>query len=196
MKKRIISLLLVLTLAFIFTGCSSVDKELVASSAAELIEKSYEINNIYFGAGLPAVEYSGDKNANPKYSEVSADSPYQSVEEIKEATLAVYSPDYCEYLFNLAFQGVSSTDSNNELIGVYYARYVDYYGILTVKVPDEDEIMKLNRTYDTSHITVVSGTSDRVAISVPSFVDGVPDQDIKLTLVMTENGYRLDSPTY
>ena len=56
--------------------------------------------------------------------------------------------------------------------------------------------MKLDRTYDTANITVVSQKRGRVVLSVPSFVDGVPSDDVELTVIMTADGWRLDTPTY
>ena len=76
------------------------------------------------------------------------------------------------------------------------ARYVEYAGRLVMLPVDEDEIMKLDRTYDTANIKVVKQKNGRVTLSVPSFVNGVPDEDITLTVIKTDNGWRLDSPTY
>jgi len=35
-----------------------------------------------------------------------------------------------------------------------------------------------------------------VTVSVPTYMDGAYDQDVELTLVLTEDGWRLDTPTY
>ena len=56
--------------------------------------------------------------------------------------------------------------------------------------------MKLERTYDTENITVTKQKSGTVILSVPSFIDGKASDNVSITMIRTENGWRLDSPTY
>lgn len=184
----------------ILTSCggSSADESEIVSAAAELVESSYEINNIFFGSGLPSVDVPDEEKSDglPRYAELAEDSPYQTESEIRAAALAVYSREYCESIFELAFSG-AALDVGDSESSVIYARYVDYNGVLTVRLlDDDDEALPLNRTYDTSNITVVRARSDEATVSLPSFVDGVPDDDVSLNLVLTDDGWRLDTPTY
>jgi hypothetical protein len=172
------------------------DEGEIISASAELIEASYDINTVFFGSGLPAVE-SDDEVL--RHFEIAEDSPYHTKDEIKTATLAVYSPDYSELLFEKAFTGfvVSVGDEDSvDADQVIDARYVEYGDRLVILPIKDEDVMKLDRTYDTSSITVVSQKKGRAVLSVPSFVDGVPSDDITLTVVMTDDGWRLDSPTY
>ncbi len=181
----------------LLTSCGvKYEESEITSAAAELIEASYEINTIYFGSGLPGVK-SDDEIL--KHYEIAEDSPYRTEQEIKTATLAVYTEDYCEYLFEKAFSGFSVSLGDEDSVDseeIIDARYVEYAGRLVILPIDEDEIMKLDRTYDTANIKVVKQKNGRVTLSVPSFVDGVPDEDITLTVIKTDNGWRFDSPTY
>ena len=155
-------------------GCMpQYDVSEVPAAAKELIEASYEINTVFFGDGLPTIGYDGiDELLGDSYSALSEDSPYKSEAEIKEAALKVYTEDYCEFLFEKAFIGQN----------------VDF--------TDEDEILKLNRTYDTSNVRIVKKYRKKVVVGVQSFVDGVPDGEETFTLEITPTGWRLDDPTY
>lgn len=199
------------------TGCSGKISEAEVSAAlAELIPASYELNTIYFGEGLPISDDRADVEAfynavgqgqdiSLNYHPVAADCGYSSVDEIKEATLAVFSESYAEYLFTLAFSGISSVfneDTEEQLTQtVAYARYMETSGILTVRMDLADEALPLNRTYDTDDITIVrdrrNGTHGYVLVEVQSYVDGAVDERVEVKLVQNEEGeYRLDSPTY
>lgn len=174
----------------------SYDEDELRSAAAELIEASYEINNIFFGSGLPTVG-AGTASAEDsavRYAELSDESPYRTEEEIRHAALLVYTPEYCESIFETVFSGASSVIGEDS--AVLYARYIDYNGILTARILKEDEILQLDRTYDTSSIEIVRIRSNTAEITVPSFKNGVPSDDISLRLVMTDDGWRLDTPTY
>ena len=183
-------------------GClPQYDVSEVPDAAAELIEASYEINTVFFGDGLPTIGYDGiDELLGDSYSALSEDSPYKSEAEIKEAALKVYTEDYCEFLFEKAFigQNVDFTDKDDNITETVQipARYLTYNGELIVRYVDEDEILKLNRTYDTSNVRIVKKYRKKVVVGVQSFVDGVPDGEETFTLEITPSGWRLDDPTY
>lgn len=194
-----------LTLASL-AGCGvKYDENEIKAAAAELIEQSYKINEICFGVGLPAdfseTEYGGEYvPGSLVYAYVDEASPYHSVEELKEAIGATYSAAYAEYLYTMMFTGMSvsvgdgSGEDNKQ--SVAYARYMDGDEGLKALLMDPDDILTLERTYDTEKITVVSQKSGRVEVSVPSYVRGEYDRDITLTLVLEDDGWRLDTPTY
>lgn len=201
MMKNILTRAAALVAAVVFTllmaSCSvTYDEAEIIAASAELIEASYDINTVFFGTGLPSVE-SDDEVL--RHYEIAEDSPYHTKDEIEKATLEVYSPDYAEFLFEKAFAGFSVSVGDEDSVDADQtidARYVEYAGRLVILPIAEEDIMKLDRTYDTSDITVVSQKNGRATLSVPSFVDGVPAEDITLTVVMTDNGWRLDTPTY
>ena len=199
--RNILTRAAALVAAVVFTmllcACSvTYDETEIISASAELIEASYDINTVFFGSGLPAVE-SDDEVL--RHYEIAEDSPYHTKDEIKTATLAVYSPDYAEFLFEKAFAGfvVSAGDEDSvDADQIIDARYVEYGDRLVILPIKDEDVMKLDRTYDTANITVVSQKRGRAVLSVPSFVDGVPSDDVELTVVMTADGWRLDTPTY
>ncbi len=208
MKK----ILILLASLLLLTGCGGTDEAVISAALAELIPASYELNEIYFGEGLPI---SNDREAaeafyaamgagseiSLNYHPVSPDCPYQSVEDIREATLEVFSDAYADYLFTMAFEGLSSVfDEGTEMQvtkTVSYARYLENDGLLTVRMNIPEEAIPLNRTYDTSDIEIIREKHGYILVEVQSYVDGVPDERIEVKLVKNAAGaYRLDSPTY
>ena len=94
----------------------------------DLIEASYEINTVFFGAGLPVYDredviyadlyntYASTQYVN-SYDVVSLHAKYSSINEIKAAASLVYSPELLEKnLFVNAFVGYAFTDATGDLI--------------------------------------------------------------------------------
>ncbi|MBE6570212.1 MAG: hypothetical protein E7658_08365 [Ruminococcaceae bacterium] len=211
-KKKISVLVLGMMLLCVLTSCvpSYYDKEEIGDALAELIPASMELNVIYFGEGLPFAEDEeevkrffdtfdlGSEVSN--YYPVSENAPYTNEQEIRDATALVFSPAYCEYLYTVGFSGISDimnegTDTEHRQT-VAYARYIEHYSVLTMRKLEAEDILPLNRTYDTSDFTVLINREEFVTAEVQSYVDGVKDERIEVKLVYTENGWRLDSPTY
>ena len=77
-----------------------------------------------------------------------------------------------------------------------YARYIQYGETLTVRLNLADEAIPLNRTYDCANAEILENKAAYVLFSVPSTVDGLPDEEIEIKIVLESDGWRLDSPTY
>ena len=210
--RKILGLIMALVLLSSFASCvpSYYEKDEIGEALAELIPASLPLNEIYFGEGLPLAgederikQFFDSFNVNESassYYPVSEECEYQDIDELKAAALAVYSPDYCEYLFTMAFSGISDTfnEGTEEEFSTtaLYARYLELSGVLTKRVLEEDDIIETNRTYDVTDFQVIINREEFVTVEVQSYVDGVKDLKIEVKLVMTENGWRLDSPTY
>lgn len=208
MKKIInifsLVLVLILSVSMLFScGVDYTDEE-VKAAAEKLIEASFELNDIYFGAGLPVsaedseeakkfAEDNGVELENIQFLPVTAESPYQSIEDIKEATAKVYSAEYSEYLYSMAFEGYSDEDGTSAV----YAKYIeDDEGVLTARIDLADHPLP-ERSYDYSSMKVKSRKKDSVMVEMDSYLDGKKEEKkVTFTLVMSEDGWRLDSPTY
>lgn len=213
MKKytKIIAFLLTIiisTLALASCGPSA-DIDEIREVLSDLIPKSEELNVIYFGEGLPI---SSDRELVEKfyssfdsdieminYHPVDPDCGYTSEDEIRAATLEVFTAEYSEYLFERAFNGISATlgegtDSQTNVSAIY-AMYIMQKNTLTVRLDLADEAIPLGRVYDISAAEIVRTRGNYVVVSVPSTFDG-KSEDIELKLVKTPDGWRLDSPTY
>lgn len=239
--KKYITILLLATA--VMTSCESTpdyDPAELKTALDELLPLSYELNEIYFGEGLPQTDDQalvdklyGAFAANVKslnYHPVAEDCGYSSIAEIKAATEAVFTEDYCAYLYELAFDGISSDkveveaeteaeeeegeigegeiiESGGEITSSYtapvmldvtasYARYLEQNGILTVRRDLANDAYTLGREYDTDKMEITLEKPDYVIVTVPSYMNGEYDCDVELKLVYTEEGWRLDTPTY
>ena len=208
MKKLIKILSLALALLFSVSmlascGVEYTDEE-VKEAAEKLIEASFDINDIYFGAGLPissedseeAKDFAKENGVdlqNIQFLPVTAESPYQSIDDIKEATAKVYSAVYSEYLYSMAFEGYSVDDG----AAAVYAKYIeDEKGVLTARIDLADHPLP-ERTYDYKTMKVKSRKKDSVMVEMESYLEGKKEKGtVTFTLVLSEDGWRLDTPTY
>ena len=210
--KRFVKIVAASLAALCLASCGGgmkVDEEELRTALGELIEKSAELNVIYFGEGLPMTEdatvlesfyatFDTDiKSIN--YQPVDPECGYANETELREATLEVFTENYSEYLFERAFSGISAVyDEGTEdqyTSTAVYAMYIEENGILTARIDIADEAMPLGRTYDLSGMEIVRMRDNYVVVKIPSEMDGKA-LDVELKVVMTENGWRLDSPTY
>ena len=186
-------------------SCSRLSDEDAVNTAAVLLEKSCEVNEIFYGKGIEVDEKSQEyalealnEDVDVKvasYADVHADYPYQTVDELKDLALAVYSSAYCESMFDIAFTG--HKDSNTGAI-VEYARFIESeYGILTQRVDIEDEILYKGRTFNTDSIEILKKTASYVLFTVDSEIDGAPSDNLKIKMIKdTDEAWKLDTPTY
>lgn len=211
MKKtvRAISFLLVAVLILAFSACGAAPElSEVKDIFAALIESSYEINDIFFGKGLAVYERGGDfaakyyiyENLSENYDFyeiVQSESGYLTADSIKEAASKVYSADYLEGIYTMAFDGYSDGES------VTTARYLEadgYFLRYTYGEKDPFDILEGKQRrylFDTMRI-VRPSSADYVNVEIESYLLGKEDETLTVTLRFTlEKGeWRLDSPTY
>ena len=198
--KRILSFLLTAVLLFSLASCggSGLSDDEIRDVYADLIEKSYLLNDVYYGDGLHFVNDPetmatlAGAISRFSYMPVDKSAPLTSEKQIREATLAVFSQPMCDHLFTLAFEGMSTGDDET----VVYARYIEQSEILTVRIDLADEALPLGRVYDLDSMDILNQNGSRIVASFATSVDGKPSVNVKLTLVNTPDGWRLDSPTY
>lgn len=208
MKKRIAAaLLILLTLTSCGGGVHS--EEEIRTVLDELLPKSFELNEIYFGEGLPmsndkamVEQFYGMFDSDVEainYHPVDVSCGYTTETDIREATLEVFTADYAEYLFGRAFSGISATFNEGEeqeyTSTAVYAMYIEQDGILTVRINLDEEAIPLGRTYDLDGMELTENEENFVIAKIPTEMDGRA-LDVELRLVKTADGWRLDSPTY
>lgn len=194
-----------IALVFIFvlglTGCQKkLTEEEATLKVAELVEASYELNEIVFGEGLEYIETEESKNT--RYALVKENDKYNSKYDIEVAINKVFSVKYSTTMKNTAFEGQSGAVGGT---GVP-ARYIENkQGFLVLKektVHDESiDGEKLDEgyfsidvlKYDTSTIEIKK-ISRRFIEAYVTSLGG--EQTILVTLILEENGWRIDSPTY
>ena len=208
MKKRIAAALLIL---LTLTSCGGgVHTEVeIRTVLDELLPKSFELNEIYFGEGLPmsndkamVEQFYGMFDSDVEainYHPVDVSCGYTTETDIREATLEVFTADYAEYLFGRAFSGISATFNEGEeqeyTSTAVYAMYIEQDGILTVRINLDEEAIPLGRMYDLDGMELTENEENFVIAKIPTEMDGRA-LDVELRLVKTPDGWRLDSPTY
>ena len=200
--KKISLLFSLLFIVMSLTSCGSApDAAEMRGIAEALIEASYEVNDIFFGEGLPAIErdsqfaidnhvYYMDEGGN--YDYVAEESRYQTTAEIKAAAEAVYSDEYLTSIYETMFVGVA-----DEHAGMLYARYLDTDEGLKKSNIHESMIMG-KRIYDyDSMVMVKPSNAGFVNLEFDTHLEGSDEiVRVRLTLVREDDGWRLDSPTY
>ena len=207
---KITALLLVFVLVLPLASCGAPDLESVRSRFTELIEASYELNEIFFGAGLETHARDGEFATEHRiYDDVSAgyesyeivkeNSKYFDVQAIMEAAEKVYSTDYLDGIYTMAFDGYA--DSNTGVVTT--ARYLmDNTTLLRYAFGDEDSFDFLKgkqRRYDFDTMKISRPSrKNYVNLSIDSYLVGDEDNILNVTLrfVLQDGEWYLDSPTY
>lgn len=216
-KLPLSCLALALAVLMFFSSCVGVKSpplEEVYDRAVELIEASAEINEIFFGEGLPHINYEEEyqkwcDSGNNKdgmtldeylllmeddahyYPVISTE--YTSVEDIKTAAEKVYSREYLEEVYENAFVGMVSEN------GTVTARYWNgNEGLMILK--DADVWITSRRIYDYSTMKMGrSNQKNHFYIEIMSRLEDEPDSEptkVRLGFVLQDGEWFLDSPTY
>ena len=206
MKRILAILLLAVASAAALSSCrvKIEDEAAFFAEVGALIESSYEVNELFFGEGLPfddpdgksAAEIVGDGEdvvSRTTYRPVTEDAKYQTKDEIMDLAKSVYSEKYCESLYSIGFEGVTAESG---AVAVY-ARYI--YTLengLTINMYSVANARSLTRTFDASTLEIDRRGRDYVVVSLEAFDDGVSAGRVQLRVNKEDAGWRLDWPTY
>ena len=209
LKRNAVLLLAVISLlAACLTSCASQPPaiEEVRDRFIQLFEDAYEINDIFFGEGLPTYDRDNADNemlyygffGYDAYEIVRDDCPYQSVEQIKAAAEKVYSPDYLDDIYTMGFDGYADENSDN----VTTARYLhtgEYFLKYAFGDKDTFHILPGKRIYkyDTMAIGELSNAK-AINLTVESYLEG-DEQNVAVEtvrFVLVDGEWYLDEPTY
>ena len=190
--KRIISILLVLIFALsmlpFIISCKRVDDEQAKEIVKDLVGKSYELNVIYFGAGLKHTIEEGNEDL---YIRVDEDAAYQKKKPLVEMTRKVFSEKYAQSMITTAFVGLSGGIEGSGA----FARYIeDYDGILTIR--KDSQIIDVEiATYDFSTIKIVKNSKNQIIARIMTNNLDV-NQEVQIYLVYEKDSWKIDSATY
>ena len=209
--KKIICFALALIAALSLVSCGSPpDLNEVRDELTALVEASYEVNEILFGAGLPTYERGGeydreynlyDENDSEFafYEYVTQESGYYFTDQVKWAAEKVYTAEYLAGVYTMAFDGYA--DENTGKIST--ARYLDADGWLVKYAFGEDDpfdhLDGKKRLYDFDSMEAVRPYSKGyINLKINSYLEGNEDEVLTITLHFkkTSEGWRLDAPTY
>lgn len=163
---------------------------------ADMGEPIYTTDEAYYFAidyTEPTVEYVYTESDDKYYDVVRSDSKYLAVYEIKEAAEKVYSADYLEGIYQVAFEGIGGGS-----YGIKMARFYTEGGLLRQYNQIENRI-EAQRVYDYSTLKIVRPSNDQfMNVTVDTHLEG-EDEILEVTLrfIKGEDGeWYLDSPTY
>lgn len=200
MKRKIIiaSAVIAVCLAVLFLILwpkpLKISEEEALSVLKDLVPKSYEINVIFFGEGLLAVDEAyEEEHSSTSYFEVAEGYNYDSIEDIKKEAEKIYSSNYLEDVYVSAFEGDYSETSDGKTDLTVSPRYKDIGGKLMVDVSVKGKDIRNKLEVISSKIE--KRTSKYVKLSTVCKENGnTIEVDMFLTL---ENGnWRLAGPTY
>lgn len=210
MKKTAILLLALIMAAGVFSSCASEPPQLgeVKDELVALVEASYGINGIFFGEGLETYArggkfdrehhlYDGNDSEYASYEYVTEDCGYLFTEKIKTDAEKVYTLDYLEGIYTMAFDGYADENTG----AVTTARYLDVNGwLMKYAYGDSDpfNILPGKRVYDFDTMEIVKpSTAKYLNVEINSHLEGETEQmKVTLRFKLTDDGWRLDNPTY
>lgn len=191
-NKFVLLITLVFTLSLCACNNSGVPEEELAKTAGQLIEASYEINEIFYGDGLEVdegtsvIEYE-DAAATGNYCRVTDDCPYRSIDEIKAAAEKVFTEEYLSDIYESAFEG-------NDILRPRYG--TDSQGYLTRDITLGSPKQTGEWTeWDISSIKIKKANGSAAVFSVTGTYRGQKDDEV-MQMIKTTDGWRLDSSTY
>ncbi len=203
--SRLLAVLLLCALPLSLTACqgSGLTDTEIRAVFEDLTLRADPLTVAFYGDGLAPMEKADaiarmgiDEADFAKYLylPVSADAPFQSEDELRAATLAVFSPEMAALLLSRGFDGVRTDD--DELLES--PRYIQRDGFLTVRRNLAENAYEVDRDFDFEEMTVLLDEADRIRIEVPSSIGGEPSVSVRLTAVLSKDGltWLLDSPTY
>ena len=203
MKKILIATVLLLSVLLSFSGCANRPPKLeeIYDRVVELVEASYELNEIFYGEGLPYYDrtlpiyeslYSDyTKLGNvADYHIVSGRAKYHSIEEIKMAAKEVYSTSLLEEsVFPGIFDGLVVSDAGS---GSHYAaaRYIEDNEDLYILMEKEDAYHPTPLVYDYATMKIIRpSNATEVLITMNAWEIDKPEIVFTMRLsLIQENG--------
>lgn len=212
-KKKLliaaIALVLVLAIGFgavWFLFLRAPRLESIYDRVVELVEVSYKVNTVFYGAGLPVYRtdspyadfthlYFGFDYAG-NYEIVREHSQFISSLDIQNAAEQVYSKAYLEeVLYPLAFDGYAIEGGGKA--DYAFARYLEDEEWIYQAVSSENYLRGM-RIYDYSTMKIVYPSNSKSCyVTMDSWLENEPDKiiSVRLRLVLQDGQWFLDSFT-
>lgn len=216
LSVRLAALIFALALMLLPTvSCASVDEAAFLASARELITRSAALNEIYFGSGI---EYDKSLGGSGIYyyasEEYLAEAGFSTLDGLRAMTAEVFSEEYCEIIYQSAFEGVKSDNS------IVYARYsldkaVSNNGttvgeakiLVNSSYQAYEGLLAYDREYDLDSLEITDVTRRTVTAKLLvtySLRDGYTDdgglcgtREREITFIrLDDGGFRINTPTY
>ena len=200
MKKTIkkivtsfMSIILIALLAVSMVGCGPEEAE-AKVIVKDLVEKSFELNEIYFGK--KGLKYRDSGNPAEIYLPVLETEKYVLKSKLIEATYNVFCEDYADSIINMAFSGAQSEINQNSVKSRFLLK-------------EDDDWLYINKDYEypIEYFTEYDFSTIEIEYTSGSFIDakingkrktdkGYENVTVEISLVNEDNGWRLQDATY
>ncbi|MBQ8163790.1 MAG: hypothetical protein IJZ93_05455 [Clostridia bacterium] len=190
----LVATLLIIGGVFLFGRRVSNDEAL--DIVNDIVKDSLELNEIYFGIGL---SFNDNGIESDDFSPVSAESPYQSRDDLEKKTYEIFSKEYAESIIDMAFMPQSSYGVSNFTRYTARGGSTDGNGYLYVYEKIEPTIEEFGE-YDFSTTKIIKNSRSFIVAEITT-KDGYTNR-ITLVYEGKENGeslyggWRLDTSTY
>ena len=159
-----------------------VDQAAVLAAAAELLPRSVEINEIFFGPILP---HQGEEGALGVYvplsSAWSAQHEIYTVQDIKDRVEEVFAPYYYEWLYEIRL-GSIFTDSGVASYTSYYDLKKEDGSTVLMQSTARPVLMNGSMSYDLTTLQFVGERNGVVTLSVEATVTTADQKSLTETL--------------
>ena len=202
--KKAICLLLMSAVLLTVCSCSTKPPaiEEVKETYSALIEASYEINGIIFGDEVETYDRQDEEvikngiyydvpDGFYNYEFLTENNKYQTEDEIREATLKVYSEDYISSVLDSCFNGFMDESGETAV----QPKYLGHTGKLMLNTEYEVYVTG-DRRYDLDTMEIVKPSNGKIVNVSLDAIDGEERTKARLTFVLQDGEWRLDGPTY
>jgi hypothetical protein len=198
---KIVSALLIFVMCASFTSCENdrdYDEAEVLSNAALLIEKSYKLNELFYGKGL---KYGDVGVGIYKRAEKESLDSYgiSTIEDMKNMAREIFSDSYCNAIFS---SDVFSSLKIDNVVKSYARYYED-------KDNEKNPVIMVRSNYEpllnctyvySSAMEVVDVEGEIIVINTlvtaTNKEGSVKNINVKLRMIEEDDGWRFTGPTY
>ena len=125
------------------------------------------------------------------YEFLTENNKYQTEDEIREATLKVYSEDYISSVLDSCFNGFMDESGETAV----QPKYLGHTGKLMLNTEYEVYVTG-DRRYDFDTMEIVKPSNGKIVNVSLDAIDGEERTKARLTFVLQDGEWRLDGPTY
>ena len=181
------------SLSLTLTSCGGPKLDEVKDHVAATVDKSIELNEIFYGEGLPV--FTEMITGNDYYLVDTEKSEYDTIDELKAALAEIYTTDYCTAMNEVMFVGIA--DNLVSLLPRFIEE--DMSGML-MQDKYAENILPGDRVFDYAAMTMEKSSKNSFTVRIPATLNGEKDADAVLTFKKEMNDgkavWKLDSPTY
>lgn len=197
---RALALLLMLSLCFSLSSCDrEYDEAEVLSAASELIEKSYKLNELFYGKGL---EYTDEGLGIYRLASKESLAEYgiSTIEDMKNMAREIFSDSYCDVIFKSDIFTSVKVDDVIKSYTRYYQNYDEEGNPDGIMVrTNYDYALTCEYVYHDS-MEVVDVVKDvivvRALVNAKSEDGSEANLNIDLSMIEESDGWRFNTATY